>query len=76
MGIVMKAQDIDEKIKKLPPYLIDEVADYIDFLLSKHGLRQSTRPSETFTFAWEGSLSKLKGQFSSVELQHKATEWR
>lgn len=29
-----------------------------------------------FSFDWEGGLSKLKDNFTSVELQHKAMEWR
>lgn len=29
-----------------------------------------------FKFDWEGGLSELKEKFTSVELQHKASEWR
>ena len=29
-----------------------------------------------FTFSWEGGLSELKEKFTSVELQHKVSEWR
>jgi hypothetical protein len=28
------------------------------------------------TFDWEGGLSDLKEKYTSVELQHKAMEWR
>jgi len=27
-------------------------------------------------FDWEGGLSKLKNKYTSVQLQHKALEWR
>ncbi len=29
-----------------------------------------------FDFSWEGALADLKDQYSSVELQHEAMEWR
>lgn len=29
-----------------------------------------------FKFDWEGGLSNLKEKYTSVELQHKALEWR
>ncbi len=29
-----------------------------------------------FKFDWEGGLSEVKEKFTSVELQHKASEWR
>ena len=34
------------------------------------------KKKEGFKFNWEGGLSELKNKFSSVELQHKALEWR
>ena len=44
------------------------------FIKYKRVLRK--RRKNKFTFKWEGGLSELKGQFTSVELQHKALEWR
>jgi len=29
-----------------------------------------------FKFDWEGCLSDIKEKFSSVELQHRSSEWR
>ncbi len=29
-----------------------------------------------FSFSWEGGLKELKNEYTSVELQHKALEWR
>jgi len=29
-----------------------------------------------FSFSWEGGLKELKNEYTSVELQHKAMEWR
>ena len=56
----------------MPPGIQQEVEDFADFILKKrdrkteHILRQDC----------VGALSDLKGQFSSLELQKKALEWR
>jgi hypothetical protein len=61
------------KLEKIPVVLRNEVVDYLDFLLQKH---TKAIPKTTFTFAWEGGLKEFNGTFSSVDLQHKAMEWR
>ena len=66
--------DFDAKIKRLPEYIIPEISDYIEFLLSKYGGKK--KDTTKFLFDWEGSLSKLKNKYSSVELQHKSLDWR
>jgi hypothetical protein len=50
-----------------------EVIDFVDFLIKKH---QEAESSGKFGFSWEGALSELKNEYSAVELQHKASEWR
>jgi len=70
----MKIDDIETKIKKLPDHVIEEVIDYIDFLLDKYGSKEIS--GDKFSFNWEGGLSKLKNKFTSVQLQHKSLEWR
>jgi hypothetical protein len=37
---------------------------------------QPKQQTKAFTFDWEGGLSNLSDKFSSVELQHKALNWR
>ena len=69
----MQSQTIMERLEKLPEDFRKEVLDYIEFLLKKSSERRKGRG---FKFDWEGGLSELKGKFSSVELQHKAKEWR
>lgn len=69
----MHIQDINEKIRSLPPYLKQEVLDYIDFLSRKHKVQ---RGKKGFSFKWEGGLKELKGQFDAVNLQHKAKDYR
>lgn len=70
----MSTLQIEQKIKQLPGYLLPEIMDYVDYLLSKYG--QANLQAGTFTFSWEGGLAELSGQFTAVELQHKAMDWR
>ena len=69
----MQKQTVKEKLKELPEDLKKEVLDYIDFLMQKHEKKVKKRK---FKFDWEGGLSELKKEYTSVELQHKAMEWR
>lgn len=69
----MQKQTVKEKLKELPEDLKKEVLDYIDFLIQKHEKKVKNRK---FKFDWEGGLSELKKKYTSVELQHKAMEWR
>jgi hypothetical protein len=62
------------KIEELPEDLRREVLDYIEFLLAKY--RGKENRTKKFRFDWEGSLSEIRGQFTSVELQHRGLEWR
>ena len=73
----MTASEIGNKIKELPEHLIPQVSDYVELLLNKYGSKASegAKPNK-FRFDWEGGLSELKGEYTSVELQHKASDWR
>ena len=70
----MKIHEIEAKIDKLPEHVIPEINDFIDFLLVKYGDKKIKK--NKFKFDWEGGLSNLKDKYTSVELQHKALEWR
>jgi len=70
----MKVEEIGTKIEKLPNFLFSEVNDFVEFLLTKYSNREIQKTK--FKFDWEGGLSKLRNNFSSVELQHKALELR
>jgi hypothetical protein len=70
----MQRKEIEVKFQELPENLKIQVLNYIDSLLKKH---KNQKPgSEKFKFDWEGGLSDLKKEFTSVELQHKSLEWR
>lgn len=57
---------IDDRLK--------ELEEKMDSLVSKYQEREVV--GKKFEFDWEGGLSDLKEKFTSVELQHKALEWR
>ena len=71
----MNIQLIQTKLDELSEELQREVLDYIDFLIMKHYKHKEEKKGE-LKFDWEGGLSDLKEKYTSVELQHKATEWR
>lgn len=69
----MNSQLIKMKIDELPKDLRKEALDFIEYLLAKSGKGEN---KGKFRFDWESGLGELKNKFSSVELQHKASEWR
>ena len=69
----MQRQTVNRRLEDLPDNLKREALDFIEFLLAKHTQKNKKRK---FKFDWEGGLSELKDKYTSVELQHKAMEWR
>jgi len=70
----MSIKQLNNKIKKVPPHLLPEVMDYIDYLITKYGA--VPRSESGLNFTWEGGLSEISKKYSSIDLQHKAMEWR
>jgi len=66
------SESIEEMLKKLPPEYQEEVKDFIKFLLEKRLKRIRERPM----FNWAGVLKGLRNHYTSVELQHKISEWK
>ena len=66
------SRSVEDKIRMLPPDLQDEAIQYIDELVK----RSKRKAPGTFRCAAEGTLSELGTRFTSVDLQHKASEWR
>ena len=65
-------EELAKKTAELPEELQKEVADFVEFLAQRR-----TRPLRTrLRFDWVGAISDLKDEYTSVELQHKASEWR
>ncbi len=64
--LINKFQDLPENAKK-------ELMDFLDFLSLRYGKKQKLKKGK-FSFDWEGGLKDLEE--TSVELQHKANQWR
>lgn len=65
-------QTLKELVEQLPPDLQQEARDFMEFLLQRQGKRPQRKPR----FDWAGALKDLRDQYTSVELQHKISEWR
>ena len=66
------AKSLEEVVKELPPHLQEEVRDFANFLLQKRADRPRRKPK----FDWAGGLKDLRDEYTSVEFQHRASEWR
>lgn len=65
-------ESIAKKIQNLPPDLQDQANDFIDFLINKKNRKMRKTPK----LGWIGGLRQFKNQFSALELQKQALEWR
>lgn len=65
-------KELQELLEELPPNLQKEVRDFAEFLLEK----SKKKPEGAPHFQWAGALKDLCDQYTSVELQHKASDWR
>jgi len=63
---------VEKKIKQLPPELHEEVVNFIDFLLTKKVSKRKKKPK----LDWIGGLKEYRDQYTALELQKKALEWR
>ena len=66
------AKSLEELVRELPPDMVAEVRDFIEFLLSK----QERRVGRPLQQNWAGALRDYREQYTSVELQHRALDWR
>ena len=60
-------------IERLPESIKKEVYEFAEFLMEKHEAKIKRKKPN---FGWKGALRDLKGKYTSIELQHKVTEWR
>jgi len=65
-------KSLEERIRNLPPALKKEVEEFVASLLRKR--RKKSRGK--LKMGWAGALRDLRGKYTSVELQHKISEWR
>lgn len=65
-------KSIDERIKNLLPALKKEVEEFVNSLLKKRRKKNGKRLRQD----WAGALRDYRDQYTSLELQKKALEWR
>ena len=70
--MIEESRPLEQLLRELPSDLQEEIRDFAEFLLQKRANRPRRRPS----FSWAGALSDLRGQYTSVDLQHTVAEWR
>jgi len=65
-------KSIEERIKNLPPTLKKEVEEFVNSLLK----RRRKKSGKKLRQDWAGALKDYRDQYTSLELQKKASEWR
>jgi hypothetical protein len=70
MNIAVKP--LEELIRELSPALRAEVRDFVEFLLSKRAQPEKRKLRQD----WAGALQAYQPQYTSLELQHLALNWR
>lgn len=66
------AKPLEDLVQELPKDMRDEVRDFIEFLLAK----QSRHSGKPLLQNWAGALREHRQQYTSLELQRKAMDWR
>jgi hypothetical protein len=66
------AISLEELVKELSPDRQEEVRDFVLFLLEK----QAKKSGRKLRQDWAGALKDYRDQYTSLELQKKALEWR
>lgn len=67
-----KMEGLEKLLSDLPPDLRQEVEDFVQFLLAKRAKRQGYKLRQH----WAGALKDYRQQYTAMELQKKALEWR
>lgn len=65
-------KSLAELVNELPPDTQAEVRDFIEFLLAKNQRKNVSK----LRLDWAGALSEYREQYTSLELQQKALDWR
>lgn len=63
---------LEEMVKELPPGLQQEVGDFVQFLIE----RETRKVGKKLRQNWAGALRDYRDQYTSLELQRQALEWR
>jgi hypothetical protein len=72
----MSREAIIAKIESLPEESQKRLLAFLNFLAEQPGQPAQSGKPPGFKFKWAGGLADLGREFTAVELQHKAGEWR
>jgi hypothetical protein len=67
-----RVQTLKELIEALPPEFKQEVEDFVQFLLEKRARKRGKKLRQD----WAGALRVYRNQYTALELQKRALEWR
>ena len=71
----MSTEILVARFQALPPAAQRQVEALVEALAATQTKSQSPG-RKRFQFDWAGGLEDLKGEFTSVELQHQINAWR
>lgn len=63
---------LNDMIQELPSYAQTQVQDFVTFLHKKHVQKSARQLRQD----WAGGLNQYRHQYTALELQKKALEWR
>ena len=63
--------NIKELLQQLPPDLLQEAQDFIEYLLNK----RTQRAGKPLSQNWAGALKDFREEYTSLDLQRHALEW-
>jgi len=66
-------KSLDELVQELPPEKRQQVRDFAEFLAER---LQRPRQGRRLRLQWAGGLREYRDQYTSLELQRKALDWR
>ena len=74
----MEYNSILQKLDQLPDEAQKEIISMLENLITEYtnGKPSNDVRRDEFSFDWEGGLSELDENVTSVDLQHKANQWR
>ena len=72
MAVNAKKKSIEEIIRELPPDLRQQVEEFVQTLIAK----QKRKTGVKLRMDWAGGLREFRDQYTALELQKKALEWR
>ncbi len=69
----MSTRELVEIFEELPSEARSQLEHFAEKLRAARRLQKT---NDDYSFDWAGGLKELRDHYTSVELQHKASEWR